>query len=170
MVLFGLDLRYLMAGCLAVSHVTDIVTLKGYSVLTAVPLIGGILYHALHGTLNEAAIALAIPFIFNLIRFVTRRLALYDILVLGMVGVIMGWPFGLLTTIASKGLQTLIKDTWVVKLLGRNRGEDVYAFPYMALIVPVVVISYYLFNEFPETETGIRKLIEPLIRWIISLV
>jgi hypothetical protein len=168
-VLFGLDLRYLMAGCLAVSLVTDVVTLKGYSVLTIVPLIAGLLSRALHGTMNEAAIALAIPFIFNLIRFVTRRLALYDILVLGMVGVIMGWPFGLVATIASKALQALIKDTWVVKLLGRSRGEGVYAFPYMAVIVPVVILSYYLFREFPGTETGMRKVIEPVIRWIISL-
>jgi hypothetical protein len=169
-VLFGLDLRYLMAGCLAVSLITDIVSLKGYSVLTIVPLMAGLLYRTLHGTLNEAAIALSIPFIFNLIRFVTRRLALYDILVLGMVGVIMGWPFGLVVTVASKALQALIKDTWVVKLLWRNRGEGVYAFPYMAVIVPVVILSYSLFKEFPGTETGIRRVIEPLIRWIISLV
>ena len=85
MVLFGLDLRYLLAGCLAVSLVTDIVALKGHPVLTIFPLIAGLLYRFLHGTLNDAAIALAIPFILNLIRFVTRRLALYDILELGMV-------------------------------------------------------------------------------------
>jgi hypothetical protein len=169
-VLFGLDLRYLMAGCLVISLVTDVVTLKGYSVLTIVPLMAGLLYRALHGTLNDAVIALAIPFIFNLIRFVTRRLALYDILVLGMVGVIMGWPFGLVATIASKAFQALIKDTWVVKLLGRDRGEGVYAFPYMAVIVPVVILSYYLFREFPGVETVIRKVIESLTSWVISLL
>ena len=87
-------------------------------------------YRFLHGTLNDAAIALAIPFIFNLIRFVNRRLALYDILELGMVGVIMGWPFGLIATAASKALHALIHDTWGLKLLGRRRGEGVYAFPY----------------------------------------
>lgn len=170
MVLFGLDLRYLMAGCLAVSLVTDIVALKGHPVFTIVPLIAGLLYRFLHGTLNDAAIALAIPFIFNLIRFVTRRLALYDILELGMVGVIMGWPFGFIATVASKALHALINDTWVVKLLGRKRGEGVYAFPYMAVIVPAVILSYCLFNEFPGTDRAIRKGMETLVSWLIARV
>jgi len=169
-VLFGLDLRYLLAGCLAVSLVTDIVALKGHPVLTIFPLIAGLLYRFLHGTLNDAAIALAVPFILNLIRFVTRRLALYDILELGMVGVIMGWPFGLIATAASKALHALINDTWVVKLLGRRRGEGVYAFPYMAVIVPAAILSYCLFKEFPGTERAIRKVIEPLVSWVIALV
>jgi hypothetical protein len=43
-VLFGLEFRFLMAGCLAISLVTDVVTLKGYSVLTIVPLMAGLLY------------------------------------------------------------------------------------------------------------------------------
>jgi hypothetical protein len=113
---------------------------------------------------------LAIPFILNLIRFVTRRLALYDILELGMVGVIMGWPFGLIVTAASKGLHALINDTWVMKLLGRRRGEGVYAFPYMAVIVPAVILSYCLVKEFPGTERAIRKVLETLISWLIALV
>ena len=170
MVLFGLDLRYLMAGCLAVSLVTDIVVLRSHPVFTIVPLIAGLLYRFLHGTLNDAAIALAIPFILNLIRLVTRRLALYDILELGMIGVIMGWPFGFIATAASKALHALINDTWVMKLLGRRRGEGVYAFPYMAVIVPAVILSYCLFKEFPGTERAIRKIIEPLLSWVIALV
>lgn len=108
--------------------------------------------------------------LFDLDNFVTRRLALYDILDLGMVGVIMGWPFGLVATIASKALHALINDTWVVKLLGRRRGEGVYPFPYTAVIVPAVILSYCLFKEFPGTERAIRKVIEPLIRWIMGLV
>ena len=170
MVLFGLDLRYLMAGCLAVTLVTDLIVLKGHPVFTLVPLMAGLLYRFRHGSLNDAAIALAIPFIFNFIRFATRRLALYDIFDLGMVGVIMGWPFGLTATLAAKALQALIHDTWVVKLLGRKRGEGVYVFPYMAVIVPGVILSYYLFREFPGTETMIRKIIEPLISWMMGLV
>ena len=170
MVLLGLDLRYVMAGCLAVSLLTDLIALKGHPVFTIVPILAGLFYRFLHGTLNDAAIALAIPFIFNLIRFVARRLALYDILDLGMVGVIMGWPFGLVSTLAAKALHALIKDTWVVKLLGRKRGEGAYAFPYMAVIVPAVMLSYCLFKEFPGTEKAIRKAIEPLIRWIVSLL
>ena len=109
MVLFGLDLRYLMAGCLAVSLVTDIVALKGYAVFTLAPLIAGLFYCFLYGTLNEAAIALAIPFIFNFIPFITRRLAPYDILELGMIGVIMGWPFGLAATAAAKAVSRKTK-------------------------------------------------------------
>jgi hypothetical protein len=103
MVLFGLDLRYLMVACLAVTLVTDLIALKGHAAFTIIPLVSGLLYRFIHGTLSDAAIAMAIPFIFNFIRFVTRRLALYDILALGMVGVIMGWPFGLLATLSSKG-------------------------------------------------------------------
>jgi hypothetical protein len=169
-VLFGIDLRYLMTGCLVVTLLTDIVTLKGIRVFTIVPLMAGLFYRLLHGTLIDAALALAIPFIFNLILFVTRRLAFYDILELGMVGVIMGWPFGLVATLSAKALQALINDTWVTKVLGRRRGEGVYAFPYMAVIVPGVILSYLLFKEFPGTETVVRKAIDPLISRIISFV
>jgi hypothetical protein len=159
-----------MAGCLAVNLITDIVTLKGFRVFTTIPLLTGLFYHLLHGTLKDAAIALAIPFIFNLIRFVTRRLALYDILELGMVGVIMGWPFGLAATLVTKALHALIRDTWITRLLGRKQGEGVYAFPYMAVIVPAVILSYCLFMEFRGTEKAIRGVVEPLIRWMVSLV
>jgi hypothetical protein len=161
-VLFGLDLRYLMAGCLAVSLVTDIVALKGHPVFTLVPLLAGLFYRFLHGTLNDAAIALAIPFAFNLIRFITRRLALYDILDLGMVGVIMGWPFGLVNTITAKALHAMIRDTWVVKLLGRKRGEGVYAFPYAVVIAVGAILSYCLFREFPGVDKALRALFQQI--------
>jgi len=39
-----------------------------------------------------------------------------------------------------------------VKLLGRKRGEGVYASPYTAVIVPGAILSYYLFKEFPRAE------------------
>jgi hypothetical protein len=159
-VLFGLDLRYLMAGCLAVSLVTDIVALKGQAVFTLVPLLAGLLFRFLHGTLNDAALALAIPFAFNLIRFITRRLALFDILDLGMVGVIMGWPFGLVNTITAKALHAMVKDTWVVKLLGRKRGEGVYAFPYSVVIAVGAILSYCLFREFPGVDKALRALFQ----------
>jgi len=169
-VLFGIDLRYLMAGCLAVNLVTDIVTLKGYRLFTLVPLLAGLFHRFLRGTMNDAVLALAIPFTFNLIRFITRRLALYDILELGMVGMIMGWPFGLVATVSAKAIHALIKDTWVTKLLGRKRGEGVYAFPYMAVIVPAVMLSYGLFKEFPGADRAIRSWAEPFIKRIVSLV
>jgi hypothetical protein len=159
-VLFGLDLRYLMAGCLAVSLVTDIVALKGHPVFTLVPLLAGLFYRFVHGSLNDAALALAIPFAFNLIRFITRRLALYDILDLGMIGVIMGWPFGLVNTIIAKALHAMIKDTWVVKLLGRKRGEGVYAFPYAVVIAVGAILSYSLFRKFPGVDRALRALFQ----------
>jgi hypothetical protein len=168
LVLFGFDLTYLMGGCLAASLITDIVDLKGYAVFTLAPLMAGLFYRFLYGTLNEAAIALVIPFIFNFIPFITRRLAPYDILELGMIGVIMGWPFGLATTAAAKVLNVFTTDPWVVKLLGRPKGEDIYAFPFMIMIVPGAIFTYCLFEGFPESEKVILDTLDPLISWLFA--
>jgi hypothetical protein len=75
-----------------------------------------------------------------------------------MVGVIMGWPFGLVNTITAKALHKMIKDTWVVKLLGRKRGEGVYAFPYAVVIAVGAILSYCLFREFPGVDEALRAL------------
>lgn len=152
MLLFGLDLRYLMVFCLGLNLIADIITLKGYSVITLVPLGAALLYHYLHNTLNTAAIALVLPFIFYCVKFVKRQIPFYDLVKLSTVGAIMGWPFSLETIIVSKILYWFLGIIGIIRLLSRNKGGGYYAFPYMGMIVIGAAEAYYLFREFPQVE------------------
>jgi hypothetical protein len=110
-----------MMVCLGVTLVTDLVSLKGHPVFTLIPLGLAAIYHLQHGTVKSAAVAFFLPFPFYILRFVTGRIKLYDLLDHSMIGVIMGWPFGLMNIIISKLIYAIINGTWIVKLLGRKK-------------------------------------------------
>ena len=143
-----------MIGCLAVSLVYDVVLLKGHPVLTIFPLGLAFIYHLMHGTVKLAVIAFLIPFALYIVKFVKGDIKKFDLLDLSMIGVIMGWPFCLITSVLAKVLHSVIQGTWVVRLLGRQR-EGYYAFPYTLVIVAAALGAYYLFKAFP----GIEKIL-----------
>jgi hypothetical protein len=155
---YGVDLRYIMMVCLGITVVTDIVALRGHPVFTLIPLGLGFIYHLQHGNLKAAVIAFLLPFPLYIIRFVTGRIKLYDLLDHSMIGVIMGWPFGLVNIIASKLIFALIGGTWLVRFFGRNRGEGQYAFPYVPVIAAGALATYYLFKMFPQGERMLRAI------------
>jgi hypothetical protein len=152
MVLLGLDLRYLMAGCLAATLLYDIFTLKFPPVLTLFPLSAGLVYHSLHGSLKQAAIAFFLPFALYLIKLLKGHIAIYDVLDFSMIGIIMGWPFCLINILISKAFMAIINKTWLVKLIGRRRHGYEYDFPYVFVIVAGTVATYFLFRAVPQIE------------------
>jgi hypothetical protein len=152
MVLLGLDLRYLMAVCLAVTLIYDIFTLKFPPVLTHFPLAAGLIYHFLHGSLKQAAIAFFLPFALYLIKLLRKHIAIYDVLDFSMIGVIMGWPFCLVNILISMAFMTVINKTWLVKLIGRRRHGYEYDFPYVFVMVAGAVATYFLFRAVPQIE------------------
>jgi hypothetical protein len=147
-----------MMACLGMTVITDILFLRGHPVLTLIPLGLGFMYHLQHGNLKAAAVAFFLPFPLYIFRFVTGRIKLYDLLDHSMVGVIMGWPFGLMNIIISKLIFALVGGTWLVKLFGRKRGEGHYAFPYVPVIATGAVVTYYLFKNFPQLENVFWRL------------
>lgn len=149
---YELDLRYVMVVCLGISLIYDIITLRSHPVFTLAPLGLGFIVHLQHGTVKAALAAFFLPFALNLVRFIKRDVALYDLLDLSMIGVIMGWPFGLLATVLAKLTYVFINRTWVVKLLGRHKGGYEYAFPYTVVIVVGAALTYYVFKIFPAIE------------------
>ena len=141
-----------MVVCLGISLIYDIITLRSHPVFTLMPLGLGLIVHLQHGTLKAAVAAFFLPFALNLIRFIKRDVALYDLLDLSMIGVIMGWPFGLLATVLAKIVYAMINRTVIVKLLGRHKGGYEYAFPYAVVIVAGAALTYWLFKTFPAIE------------------
>lgn len=152
MFFYDLDLRYVMVVCLGISLIYDIITLRSHPVFTLMPLGLGFIVHLQHGTIKIAAIAFFLPFALNLIRFIKRDVALYDLLDLSMIGVIMGWPFGLLATVLAKLVYAMINRTVIVKLLGRHKGGYEYAFPYTVVICIGAALTYWFFKGFPGIE------------------
>ncbi len=144
--------------CLAIMMVGDIIRLKAHVALTELPLLIGLFYHFQHDTLRLAAIALIIPFALHFIGFVRRRIALYDLLALGMVGVVMGWPFGLLTVLLAKFSFWFLGIVGIVRLISRDRGGGYYVFPYVVAIVAGAVLTRYLFGHFPGVEFFLSSL------------
>lgn len=153
MILYGLNVEYVMWVCLAVMMVWDIICLKAHVALTELPLFIALFYHFQHDTLRLAAVAVLIPFVIHFIGFVRRRIALYDLLALGMVGVVMGWPFGLFTVSLAKFSFWFLGIIGMVRLISRDRGKGYYAFPYVVAIVAGAVLTRYLFMHFPGIET-----------------
>jgi hypothetical protein len=102
-------------------HLERSIVERSHPVFTLTPLGLGFIVHLQHGTVKAAAVAFFLPFALNLIKFIKRDVALYDLLDLSMIGVIMGWPFGLFTTILAKLTHPLINNTIIIKLLGRHR-------------------------------------------------
>ena len=141
-----------MVACLGINLIYDIITLRSHPVFTLMPLGLGFIVHLQHGTVKAALAAFFLPFALNLIRFIKRDVALYDLLDLSMIGVIMGWPFGLLATVLAKLTYAMINRTVIVKLLGRHKGGYEYAFPYAVVICIGAALTYYLFKILPQLE------------------
>lgn len=142
MVVFGIPMQYLTAFCLGVTLIFDVLTLRGLEAFTSLPIALGLVWHYQHGSLKAAAIALALPFALNLVTFVRRRIALFDLLNLGMIGVIMGWPFGLITAVTAKALMFAINKTWLVKLSAGDAAVTNTPFPiplssWQGLLLPI---------------------------------
>jgi hypothetical protein len=144
--------------CLAAMAVWDIICLRAHVILTELPLGLALAYHLQHGTLKRAALALIIPFAFHFIKFVRRRIALYDLLALGMVGTVMGWPFGLFTVALAKFSFWLLGRVWIGRLLSRDRGGGTFAFPYAVAIVAGALSTHLLFSEFRFIREGLLSL------------
>jgi hypothetical protein len=159
MVLLGLDLRYLMAGCLAATLIYNIFTLKFPPVLTLFPLGAGLVYHFIHGSLKQAAIAFFLPFALYLIKLLRRHIAIYDVLDFSMIGIIMGWPFCLVDILISKVFMAIINNTWMVKLLGRRRHGYEYDFPYVFVMVAGAAATFYLFKGLSWMERALLAII-----------
>ena len=106
---FGVDIRYLMIGCLAASLVYDVDLLNRYPFLTLVPIVLGFIYHLQHVTVKNAVIAFFTPFAPNIIEFVKGDIKKYDILDLSMIGVIMGWSFFHPTSVLEKVLNSVLQ-------------------------------------------------------------
>ncbi len=157
MVLYGLNISYVMWVCLVIVMVWDIVRLKAPAIFIELPLLIGLLYHFLYGTLKLSAIALILPFIFHFIGLVRGRIAFYDVLAMGMVGVVMGWPFGALTILLARASFWFLGIIWIARLFSRKRGEG-YVFPYVVSIVAGVVLTHYFFRHLPGVESFLYSL------------
>jgi hypothetical protein len=57
-------------------------------------------------------------------------------------------------------LQThaLIKNTIIIKLLGRHREGNEYAFPTTVVIVAGAALTYYFFKVLPQVENMLRAI------------
>ena len=158
MVLYGLNVGYVMWVCLVILMVWDIGRLKAPAIFIDLPLLIALFYHFLHGTLKLSAVALILPFIFHFIGFVRGRIAFYDLLAMGMVGVVMGWPFGALTVLLAKASFWFLGITRIGRLFSRDRGEGSYVFPYVVAIVAGAVLTKYFFASLPKVESFLYSL------------
>jgi hypothetical protein len=86
------------------------------------------------------------------------RIAFYDLLAMGMVGAVMGWPFGVLAVILAKASFWFLRITWIARLFSRKRGEGLYVFPYMVCIVAGAVLTKYFFSYLPEVDSFLYSL------------
>ena len=158
MVLYALNIHYVMWVCLVIVMVWDIIRLKAPAIFIEIPLLLALFYHFQHDSLKLAAVALIFPFIFHFIGFVRGRIAFYDLLAMGMVGAVMGWPFGILTVLLAKASFWFLGTIWLVRLFSRKRGEGDYAFPYVVPIVAGAVLTKYLFSYLPAVESFLYSL------------
>ena len=158
MVLYGLNVGYVMWVCLVILMVWDMVRLKGPAIFIDLPLLLALFYHFQHDSLKSAAVALIFPFIFYLIDLVRGRIAFYDLLVMGMVGAVMGWPYGALTVLSAKASFWFLGITWIARLFSRKRGEGDYVFPYVVSIVVGAVLTKYFFCLLPGIESFLYSL------------
>ncbi len=153
MVLYGVNIEYLMWSSLIILTFWDAIRLKAPVIFTELPLAAALFYHFQHDTLRLAAVAVIFPFLFHLITFVRGRIAFYDLLALGMVGAVMGWPFGVFTVVLGK------LSFWLLRILGiawfflRDQGKGYYVFPYVIAILAGAVSTYFLFKSFPFAES-----------------
>ena len=158
MVLYGLNVGYVMWVCLVILMVWDIVRLKAPAIFIDLPLLIALFYHFQHDSLKLAAVALIFPFIFHFISFVRGRIAFYDLFAMGMIGVVMGWPFGALTVLLAKASFWFLGITWIARLFSRKKGEGNYVFPYVVSIVAGAVLTHYLFSHLPGVESFLYSL------------
>ena len=115
-------------------------------------------YHFQHNSLKSAALALTFPFIFHFITLVRGRIAFYDLLAMGMIGAVMGWPYGAITVLLAKASFWFLGITWIVRLFSRKRGEGYYVFPYVVSIVAGAVLTRYFFSFLPGVESFLYSL------------
>lgn len=158
MVLYGLKVDYVMWVCLAIVMVWDIIRLKAPAIFIELPLLIVLLYHFQHDSLKSAAVALIYPFIFHFIGFVRGRIAFYDPLAMGMVAVVMAWPFGVPTVLLAKASFWLLGITWAARPFSRKRGEGCYVFPYAIPITAGAVLTHYFFSYLPRVESFLYSL------------
>jgi len=158
LVLYGLNIDYVMWACLGILMVWDIIRLKAPAIFIEIPLLLALLYHFKHDSLKSSAVALIFPFIFHFIGFVKGRIAFYDLLAMGMVGAVMGWPFGALTVLLAKAFFWFLGVIWIVRIFSRKRGEGFYVFPYVVPIVAGAVLTKYLFTYLPAIESFLYSL------------
>ncbi len=144
--------------CLVIVMIWDIIRLKAPAIFIQIPLLIALFHHFQHGSLKSAAVALLFPFLFHLIALVRGRIAFYDLLATGMVGAVMGWPFGVLTVILAKASFWFLGITWIARLFSRKRGEGLYVFPYMVSIVAGAVFTKYFFSYLPGVESFLYSL------------
>ncbi len=169
MVLYGFNIEILMWVCLAILMLWDIIRLKAPVIFTELPLFIALFYHFQHDTLKLSAVALVLPFIFHFVGFVTGRIALYDLLALGMVGAVMGWPFGVLTILLGKFSFWLMGIMRITRLFSRDRGSGYYAFPYAVAILAGAVLTRYLFRHLPQVESFLYSLHpENVTKWFVN--
>ena len=142
-----------MGICLVIVMVWDIIRLKAPTIFIQIPLLIALLYHLLHQSLKFAAVALIFPFIFHFIGLVRGRIAFYDLVAMGMVGVVMGWPFGTLTVLLAKASFWFLGIIWIARFFSRKRGEGDYVFPYTVAIVAGAVLTKYCFTYLPKFES-----------------
>jgi hypothetical protein len=158
LVLYGLKIEYVMWVCLGIVMVWDIIRLKAPAILIEIPIFIALFYHFQHDSLKSAAVALIFPFIFHLITLVRGRIAFYDLLAMGMVGAVMGWPYGALTVLLAKASFWFLGITWIARLFSRKRGEGYYIFPYVVSIVAGAVLTHYFFSFLPWVESFLYSL------------
>ncbi len=158
MVLYGLNIEYLMWSSLIILMFWDIIRLKAPVIFTELPLVAAFFYHFQHDTLRLAAVAVIFPFLFHFISFVRGRIAFYDLLALGMIGAVMGWPFGFITVLLGKFSFWLLRILGIAGFLLRDRGNGYYVFPYVVAIVAGAVWTYFLFRNFPFGESFLYSL------------
>ena len=158
MVLYGLKVEYVMWVCLVIAMVWDIIRLKVPAIFIEIPILIALFYHFQHNSLKSAALALTFPFIFHFIGLVRGRIAFYDLLAMGMVGVVMGWPFGALTVLLAKASFGFLGIIWIARLFSRKRGEGDYVFPYVVSIMAGAVLTHYFFSYLPGVESFLFSL------------
>jgi hypothetical protein len=136
----------------------DIIRLRAPAIFIEIPLLIALFYHLQHDSLKSAAVALTFPFIFHLIDLIRGRIAFYDLLAMGMVGAVMGWPYGALTVLLAKASFWFLGITWIARFFSRKSGEGLYVFPYMVSIVAGAVLTKSFFSYLPGIESFLYSL------------
>jgi hypothetical protein len=158
LVLYGLKVEYVLWVSLVIVMGWDIMRLRAPAIFIEIPLLIALFYHFQHDSLKLAAVALIFPFIFHLIDLVRGRIAFYDLLAMGMVGAVMGWPYGALTVLLAKASFWFRGIIWIARLFSRKRGEGYYVFPYVVSIVAGAVLTKYFFASLPKVESFLYSL------------